>query len=100
MPKKKTAKKSELIDKARDMGLPMSRIRELNLSDGDLKRYIDSKIDFIEGKVFKKPTDKLQNLELFDMNKLRMKNPLTPANKQNIMVERNLIEVPISYLIE
>jgi len=100
LPKK--PKKSELLDKARDMGLPVSRIQPLELSPGALKTYIDSKIDFIEGKVFKKPTDialsssEGQNLELFDMNQLERSTPLNPAPKQNIMVERNLIEVPIA----
>jgi len=61
---------------------------------------VDSKIDFIEGKVFRKPTAPSEptdmNLELFDMNNLERSTPLNPAPRQNIMVERNLIEVPIA----
>ncbi|MBA7495401.1 hypothetical protein ES702_05983 [subsurface metagenome] len=83
-------------EEIKDMELPYIKIQRLEISEGELKDFIDSKIDFIEGKIFEK--DKLpdRNFTLFDMSKIeKQKYTDSPVN-QNIMIERNLLEVPIA----
>ena len=82
-----TKEKSELFS---------ADVQQLEVSDGEIKDFIDSSINNIEGKLFNSPATDKQSLTLFDMNKLDRKKHSDLAMNRNIMMERNLIEVPIA----
>jgi len=70
-------------------------VQLISLPESELKEFIDSKIDFLEGKPFDAEAG-YDAPELFEMTQLEKRTSSPLSLTHNVRIERNLIEVPIA----